>query len=152
MKKTSAHHLKNPSRSSGSKTSLIKSAVFGTAVSSLTLTLIILVSAALCLAFDDPHRFVGPLCLFALYSAAFAGGFSAVKRNGGGALLCGALSGVIFALLLWAVLAVLDAVWQTEASGTLQFLLKLSIIPVSVLGAVSGLSFGKNKHKRPKNF
>lgn len=152
MKKTSTHHRRNPSQNSGSKASLIGSSVFGAAVSAITLTVIILVSAVLCLAFDDPHRFVGPLCLFALYTAAFMGGFSAVKRNGGGALLCGALSGVMFMLLVWAVFAVLDAVWKNGSSGILQFVLKLSLIPVSVIGAVSGLSFGKNKHKRPKNF
>lgn len=154
MKNSSTHHHKKAPPASGSKTgnTLLKSSVFGAVVSLCALVIMILLSSALCLLFDDPHRFVVPLCFFSLYTSSFIGGLASVKRNGSGALLCGALTGALLMIVFWVIFAATDAVWQSNTSGILPFILKLSVIPVSVIGALIGTGSGKPRHKRPKNF
>lgn len=151
MKKTSPHSHKTSAPKSTNKT-LLRSASFGAVCALCTLLLMILASCAICLAIDYPHRFIAPLCFFCLYSASFIGGLFSVKRNGGSALLCGSLTGVIITIILWIIFSLLDILWLSDTRGFLPLLLKLLIIPVSTFGAIIGTGSGKARHKRPNNF
>ena len=61
---------------------------------------LVLISVAAVVAYSnaDPDAIISPISLAALFPAAFAGGFTTVKRTGGSPLLCGVLKKIDYNL------------------------------------------------------
>ncbi len=123
------------------------SSFFGAILGLVFMLALILLFSAVALSFDYPHGFLTPLSLFVLGGGAFFGGLFATRKNGGAALLCGALSGVFMLLLLKVILTVLPLARSDVQLQFTQKLISLGAIPLSLLGAFSGLPQSKNKSK-----
>lgn len=151
MKKAKAHHDKKNSIDTGSSVkALIINSLFGTLVGLLSLVLCIILMSTVCLLPDNPHIFIIPLCFFSMYSSAFFGGFAAVKRNRGGALLCGALCGAALLIAVWLISACIGLGFGISSSGTGAMIYRLIILPVSCVGSLFGNSSSGKKARKPK--
>lgn len=147
MKKLNAKHFSGSNeRIKGKK--VIFSSIFGAIAGLVSLILILLSFSALCMPMDSPHRFILPIAFFAIYSSSFLAGFFAVKRNGkSDALICGGICGVLFMIAVWSIFALLGCILPSN-EPSMTFVLKLIIVPVSVLGAFAGM--GSTSHKKTK--
>ena len=130
--------------------SLALSVAFGTGVGFLCFALLIFAFSCLCLAVSDPHSLTTPLSLAAIYLSALVAGFAALRYNRRqDALLCGLVSGVLFALAL-SLLMLFVRTPETDTSLKNALLLRLLALPSSLCGAFLG-RLGK-KFKRKKRF
>lgn len=128
---------------------LALSTVFGALFGTGALFLILLVFSAICILISNPHPLIFPLSLFAIYASAFFAGLFTVKKNGSSnALVCGALCGVLFLAIVWILTILIGFISQSDNTTSTPFILKLIIIPLSVLGSFAGTSSGIKKKKR----
>lgn len=156
MKNTSSsrksiHKTHSPQKQSRIATLSISIAL-GTGVGLLCFSLLIFIFSALCLALDDPHSLTLALSLAAIYLSALAAGFASVRRNHReDALLCGAITGALLTLLL-CLLLLLVPVGNDEAGIDNAIILRLLVVPLSVVGSFVGSMQKKLKrHKKFKN-
>ncbi len=128
--------------------SLISCCALGAVISVIILAILIVIISAFCMLSDNPHKFVLPFSLFALCASAFFGGIFSEKKAGGSALLCGALCGIIFTLLLF-ILSALISIGAQPDETRLSPAFKMLIIPFSCLGSIVAIySPQKNKKRR----
>ena len=80
---------------------LFQNAAVGVGVALLCSILMLLIGAMICQRSEDPQAIILPWGLGALYLSALIGGTVSVRRNGGAALLCGALCGAILMIFFW---------------------------------------------------
>lgn len=148
MKKAGTKHFsKNSEKIKGKK--LLLSSVFGALMGMGVLLLMLLIFSGICIFIDNPHKLILPLCFFAIYSSAFFTGLFSLVRNGSSdALLCGALGGTIFMISVWAIISLICYMLPPDNSSALSFIWKPVIIPVSIIGAFTGLSSKGTKTKR----
>ena len=92
-------------------------------------------AAAVAILTPDPGVAVLPLGLAALYASSFAGGFAACRKNGGMALLSGAICGVGLVLITLLASLALPGSLSFDGTPTAIFCTRLPIIAASVLGA-----------------
>ena len=147
MKKLNAKHFSGSNeRIKGKK--VIFSSISGAVVGLGFLILILLSFSAVCMLMDSPHRFILPIAFFAVYSASFLAGLFAIKRNDNSdALICGGICGVLFMIAVWSIFTLIGYVLPSN-EPSMTFVLKLIIVPVSVLGAFAGI--GSTSHKKAK--
>lgn len=120
---------------------------FGSFCSIIILFVILAIFSCLLLTAKNPHAFFTPLSFFAICTAAFFGGFIAVKKNGGkDALLCGTLTGVASTLLLCLLFLAVGAILKTQSPPS-SWLFRTLAIAFSTLG---GLLATKSKTSRKK--
>ncbi len=131
---------------SGTKKILLCS-IFGAVAGLVSMLALILIFSAAALSFEYPHEFLTPLSLFSLWAAAFIGGLLATRKNGGTALLCGALNAVLMLLSLKLILMILPLSNSGAAPTLTPKLLSLGAIPFSALGAFLGIPQSKKKSK-----
>ncbi len=129
---------------------LLSSSAFGALLGLAVLLVLIALFSAVCLFMDAPHKFLAPLCLFAVFSAAFFCGMAAVKKNRGGILSAGALSGVLFMLLIWLLSAIVSFIFNMGAPSASSLIYKLLLLPSSLSGAFCGMGSSSKKKKRHK--
>ena len=151
MQKTKSHYTakSSPDNSSRAK-SLILNSLFGTFVGILIFISFIIIISFVCLIPENPHLFITPLCFFSMYSSAFFGGFSAVKRNHGGALPCGALCGTALLITVWLASACLGLGFGIKSSGTGALIYRIIIIPVACVGSLLGNNSSGKKSRKSK--
>ena len=116
---------------------------------------LVLISVAAVVAYSnaDPDAIISPISLAALFPAAFAGGFTTVKRTGGSPLLCGVLCGgiitifsIVASLLLRGTISSGYELWQAS-------ILHGATVLFSTLGSFAGNAKRKvnpRKHRRFK--
>lgn len=115
--------------------------------------ILISIAAAIAYSNSDPDTLIAPLSLAALFPAAFAGGFTTVKRTGGAPLLCGVLCGgiitvfsIVASLILRSAISSGYELWQAS-------ILHGATVLFSVLGSFAGNAKRKvdpRKHRRFK--
>jgi putative membrane protein (TIGR04086 family) len=154
MKNTSSAHKNTHKFSSTQKASrlgaLSVSIATGTGLGLLCFSALILIFSGLCLALDDPHSLTFALSLAAIYLSALVSGFASVKRNHKeDALLCGIATGVLFMLILSALLLFIPTT-ETDSAPSNAILLRLLVIPLSLVGSFLGTA--QRKMKRHKKF
>ena len=154
MKNTSATHKKTHKFNSSQKASRLGkmsvSVATGAGVGLLCFSLLILIFSVLCLVLDDPHALSFALSITAIYLAALTSGFASVKRNHKeDALLCGIATGILFMLILSALLLFIPAT-EAETAPSHAIILRLLVIPLSILGSFLGTM--QKKVKRHKKF
>ncbi len=115
---------------------------------SLAITLTVAVVAVLLLSllayfYSDPDRLACPLGLVAAGVTALAGGFSAVRIHGEGALLCGLLNGSVFMVLMMLLSFAFTGLASGYSAG-ISCLLHAAFLLLSVAGGYLGL------HRKPK--
>ena len=144
MKKAARYH--GTSDKSKGKQMLI-STVFGVCIGIVCMLGFLMIFSAICMMMPNPHPLIAPLCLFSVYASAFFSGFAGVKRNGGKeALICGALCGVAYMLILWLSFAIIQGLFGERSTNTASLIIKLCIPPAALLGSFSGLK-GKTTRK-----
>ena len=131
---------------------ILKGALWGVAVCLLSLTLMLLIFSGVCLCFDDPHKFIFPLCLLSIYASALLGGIACSRSGGGRGLLPrGALCGALILLALWGIFTLISLLTHTApAIGIAPFIYKLMLLPVTLIGALIGGSPSKTGGTRRK--
>ncbi len=128
--------------------SLLCCSGIGTAIAICSMLIIILLFCALCLCFDDPHKLISPLCVFAVLSSSFFGGFATQKKLKSKALLSGVLCGCMLSFALW-ILASLIGMWANVSLNS-SYLLKILVIPSACLGSIVGMPSLKRRKNRQK--
>ena len=154
MKNTSSAHKNTHKFGSSQKASrlgaLSASVATGTGVGLLCFSLLILIFSGLCLALDDPHTLSFALSLAAIYLSALVSGFASVKRNHKeDALLCGIATGILFMLILCALLLFIPTA-EADSAPSHTIILRLLVIPLSIVGSFLGTM--QKKVKRHKKF
>ena len=133
---------------------VITSSIFGALMGLACFFVMLLLFCAICMALQNPHPLVLPLCFFSVYSSAFLAGLSSVKRNEGkNALWCGLLCGALFCVILWIFISSVNMFSGNSLAQTSTFIWKLLILPSTLLGSFAGLSAKgkKSKKKRRKS-
>ena len=119
----------------------------------LTAVLAVLAVAAACsfigLGMEDPGKYTKIFAFASLFTASFAGGFSAARAKGSATLACGALTGAF----VLALIAVLSLCFSLSLNIPLFALCAPCVLLCSVLGANVGVGArgGKKKKKHGKN-
>ena len=149
MNRTLKKHKTHRADSQNGRSIIVTSAL-GSLTSVISLLVTTILMAGICLLLDDPHKIVGALCLFVLYSSAFAGGIYAAQKSKEKLLLCGTLSGAFFMIVVWIIFSILKISFQIKDVGIISSLIKLSLIPTSILGSLLGADSGRKKHKHRK--
>lgn len=141
---------RSPRRSEASSLKkIITSSVFGSVISGVIMLSMLIILSAVCLLLPSPHSLISPLSFFIMYSSAFLGGFTAVKKNNrADALLCSGLCGVIFMIAIWLVFSLVGMMLGVSDSSPYTFLWRLLIIPLSCVGGFIGMSGASDAEKK----
>lgn len=140
---------KAPNRTDTDKTAVLKKALAGALICIISLTVLLCAFSALCLLFDEPHKFVFALCLLSLCFSAFIGGFFTVKQTKGRYVLpSGLLCGTFIAIAYFIVFSLLDIAFSLDRTPGFSLIYDLFVIPVSLFGAFVGA--GGSNTNRPK--
>ncbi|MBO5416918.1 MAG: TIGR04086 family membrane protein [Clostridia bacterium] len=141
---------KNSSAELSAPAAIIKNSFIGAGIATVMSVVLLFAATVIAYANADPDSVTGMLGLSAVYLASMAAGFCAVKINKQSALICGALSGAIFALLFFAVSLFFDASFSSGYPFIARLGMRAAMIFMSVLGAFAGLhrSSGKRRKKR----
>ncbi len=116
----------------------------------ITLLCILLLSAAF-YATADPNRYIAPLSMSLLFISSLLGGFLAVKRHNGSALLCGLLFAVMMLALTLSVSLFFDLSLSADRSLPMEFGLRGIAAALSILGAFIGATEKKKKPRKRKH-
>lgn len=127
---------------------LLQSALFGALCGLLAAIPLLFAATALCYATADPAALTTPAALGALSLSALATGICAVRRHRSMALACGALGGLLLALVLLALSFLLRAHVETGLSFPLSLALRALILPVAAFGGYLGLPRKTHKKRR----
>ena len=125
--------------------------LMGAAFSLIMAVLLGLISAALIYKTADPASFVVPAALSALYISALLGGFFASRLNGGSALLCGLLTGVILAALTFILSLPINESLSSDYKIIESLSLRTAVIVCTIIGAFIGVTKQNSKSKKRKN-
>lgn len=128
--------MKNPTKERG----ILPSCVMSQGVWLLSALVLLLIFCAAAYSTADPDAITAPLSLCALYLSAVIGGIAAVRFSGDG-IVSGLISGVITALLVFALSCL--PLPETDIEFTRAILMNLLVIPASALGSLIG-------HRRSK--
>ena len=131
---------------------LLPSLLYGAASFAIVSISLSALFSALALFLDNPHGYTGIFACASLFCAAFAGGFSAVRKRGSATLLCGALTGALI-LAMVALSALCFSVPQNLSVFALRapLVLLCSILGANVGVGSRGRANGKKKKKHRKN-
>ena len=150
MKKSNTKRFRTNTESAKPR-KLILSSISGAAIGIPIFLFILLLFAAVSTVLDSPHIFLLPFCFFSVYSSAFLAGLFSIKLNSSSnALICGSLCGVSFMLMLWGMLTLVGYALPSNDAAPLSFVLKLLIIPLSILGSFAGMAQKNGKKKKRK--
>ena len=146
MKKAARYH---GTSDKGKGKQILISTIFGICVGIACMLGFLMIFSAICMMIPNPHPFIAPLCLFSVYASAFFSGFAGVKRNGGKeALICGALCGAAYMIILWLSFAIIQGLFGERSTNTASLIIKLCILPSAILGAFSGLKTRNNNRRK----
>ena len=106
---------------------------------------LLLVSCAIIVSFDDPDKVIKPVTLAILYLSALMGGITADRLSGDG-VASGAVSGIISSVIV--LLLSFIPFPASVFDATTSIICVLLMIPSSVLGSV----LGRKKSKKPNSF
>lgn len=141
---------KREKRSASARRGVLFCIILGTALGILIFLAMLTLFSCILLATDNPHNYPFPLSLFSIYASAFFGGFIAVKRNGGrDALLCGALTGIAFTLVLCLIFLIIGAILKVDGSASSWLFRSFSVIG-AVIGGLVAIKFKGAPKKRRK--
>ncbi len=120
------------------------SCVYAQAVAVISGIILLLIFCAVAYGMADPDSVTVPLSLCALYLSALIGGIAAVRFSNDG-IASGAISGVMTALIVFALSAIPMPLSGFELTTAL--ICNALVIPASVLGSV----IGHKRRKSPKS-
>lgn len=117
---------------------LLKSSLIGCAVSIATAIVLWIVATVVAYSCNDPDSVISAFAFCAIYAAAVVGGFVSAKINGGGGLVCGAVSGVMITFLLLLVAVFMRNVYSSGYGALTSLLLRAFVVLASILGGLFG--------------
>ena len=120
----------------------------GTGVALICAAAVVTIFCIVALRFDDPGKTAPIFGVAAMLITAFCGGFASAKAHGGRGVLCGAVFGVLFALILAVAAIVAGASLKTAAF----LILSPAAVLISALGGVAGAAERKPKKKKRKKY
>ena len=117
---------------------------YGVLAGFTTSILCCIISAIICVFSPDPDKLVAPCATISAILAHFAGGFFSSKKKKA-PLPCGLATGGILAFIFWIISMFFSESYSYSLSIVISLLIRLSMIAVSVTGALLG---GNQTHKR----
>lgn len=120
---------------------------FGCAIGLVTATGAALVFSLICLFSDDPDKLITPLAFVGSITAFLSAGFAASKKKRA-ALPCGLMAGGMMTVIFFIVSLCLNDSLSLNLSLPVSILIRLSLILVSVLGALVGVNTRIKKKRR----
>ena len=127
----------------------IKNCLKGVLAAIISSAVLLLVLSFIAYTRADPDSYVTIFAGVALYASAFICGFVAVKKNRESGLLCGLVSGAIYAMLIMGMSLI--ARTTDGSSSPWKWVIYLVILGISALGGVIGVPSGKVKRNKRKN-
>ena len=128
---------------------IVKAATVGACVSLVTAIVFLFAATALAYSQSDPDAMLPVLAFCATYAASFAGGVAAAKADRERGLVCSALGGVAFALVLLFVSVFARKAYSSGYDLLSAMLLRASVVAVSCVGGVVG-RYKKQKRRYSK--
>ena len=112
--------------------------LFGTACGLFTAVLFAVICSFVCLRSNMPDRLTTPLAYVCSVVSYLTAGYYAVRKRGGAAIPCGALSGIVLTVVFFicSLFIKSDAVGSVGLS--VGMLIRFTMVAVSMLGAVLG--------------
>ncbi len=117
------------------------STAIGAGIGIISTAILIFMMAAVLAVGNIPAMLISPATVAMLAFGAFCGGFCGAKLSGEKGLLCGALSGIIFFLIIW----ISGTLFENFSFGTGMIIKALMIIIASSFGGIIGVNYIKRK-------
>jgi len=121
---------------SSTRSGTLGASLFGATAGLLTALISAAVCALICLSLNDPNKLTAPLGYVCAAIGYFVAGYLSVKKRGGAAIPCGALSGALLTTVFFVCSLFLSGDTASGSGILIVFFIRLSMIAVSLLGAV----------------
>lgn len=123
------------------------SSLKGLAIAFFTAALLLFAFALFLVRSDDPMKMLALFAYAAMFVGGFAGGYTAVRFNGSDGIVCGALTGGLYAIIIVFVSLFIPG----DGCGALcKVVVALSVTAVSAIGGFAGLPKRTSPEKRRK--
>ena len=132
--------------SSYEQSGILGASAFGVFVGAVCAVALALIGTVICAFSASPDALYAPLGLFACIASYFCAGFAGARKKRA-AVPVGALCGAILSVVFFIISLFLDKQLSSGTSLTVALLIRLSLIAVSILGALLGTNIGA-KRKR----
>lgn len=127
---------------------ILISTIFGLCVSMLILLILLMIFSLIGLATENPHALLSPLSFFSIYTSAFFGGFTAIKKNKGhDPCICGILCGIIIMITFSLIFGIVGIICNVD-STPISWVYRVLMLPSTLIGSIIGLT---KKNKIPKH-
>ncbi len=123
------------------------SSFFGVCASSVAAIILWFAASLAAYSCDDPNSLIPILSLVAVYLASAVGGFVSAKVNGKSGALVGAVSGIMFVLILLLISVFLRGSYSSQSGALTALVLRGASILASAFGGLVG-SYKKPKRRR----
>ncbi len=127
--------------------SIVKSSFIGFGAALIAALALWIVASVIAYSNNDPDSVAGAVGFAAIYLACLFGGFVSVRINRGKALLCGGLCGVLMAIVFWVTSRFFGEDHSAGYSFTVELLLRLAMIVMSLFGAFAALHQKKKRRR-----
>ncbi len=128
---------------SSARTGTLGASVFGATAGLFTALTGAVICALICLSVNDPDKLSSPLGYGCSVIAYLIAGYLAVKKRGGAAIPCGALSGALLTAVFFICSLFLGGDASSDVGVLKGLFIRLSMIAVALLGAV--ISAGRRR-------
>ena len=139
---------RNTEGSDNGLSGVLRHSLVGFFCGAATLTVFLLIGAAVSLNTEDPDSLIGVLAFSSLYISALVCGFVTAKKCGKNILLSGALSGVWLVLSLSLISLFFNGTSSVGRPWGIEMLIRGTVVLVSALGGYIGANRPKNTNKK----
>ena len=119
----------------------IISSAIGTGVGMISASVLIFLMAAALTVGDVPAMLISPVTVFFLAFGSFFGGFASAKLCGEKGFVCGALSGILFFIIVW----IFGAFLENSGFGTVAIIKFVMMVVAGALGGIIGVNYIRRK-------
>jgi putative membrane protein (TIGR04086 family) len=117
------------------------STAIGTGVGMLSVAILIFLMAAALTIGDVPAMIISPVTVFFLAFGSFFGGFASAKLCGEKGFVCGALSGILFFIIVW----IFGVFLENSGFGTAAIIKFVMMVVAGALGGIIGVNYIRRK-------
>ncbi|MBQ9098568.1 MAG: hypothetical protein IJY50_03970 [Clostridia bacterium] len=150
-KKPASKHRRTATERDGALTlsATVKSVLVALPITVAVGLLLLFIATLLLLRTDDPGHYYTAVGLILLYVTAMAGGAVATRLHRGlSPLLCGSFEAVLLFLFFSVAAICMPRAWQSHFPGGITLLLRLLMLPASLMGAYMVAKRRKKRHHR----
>ncbi len=117
------------------------STAIGAGIGILSSAMLVFLMAAALTVGDVPAMLISPITVLFLAFGSFFGGFASARISGEKGIVCGAVSGIIYFVIVWAA----GAFFENYGFGMAALIKAIMIIIAGSLGGIIGVNYNKRK-------